>query len=474
MVSHSRLAALGPAALAVAVSCQVVLGIEDKLDPKLGSGGAAGSGGAPPDASVGPRARCRLPPARPDGDPSPRACDRWFAAKTIFLGTHDPETSSRTRPRGNALATTSTASARRWKSRRGAISSASCKPPSGASVDSLEDGDDCRDDAADASWRWNSGDLHQFRAELPRRPAHRRNRDLRPPIGRPVRTRQSLRRRCALRQHAAQPAVREAADWTARTTSPSMYLSVDAPVPSTPAIRAPATATPARQRRHERGTTAAPSRRAPPSPFIDRPCSSSTRATFEERLGQRRTRQIPDAPAAVRLRPLDGRRRPDVTLAVRLPPKHDQRRAQQLLTEIVGTPSWKVLRPIALESPSGRPALGGLLVDGYVLPARTSALRPTLAFTPAAVTLKPRLRLDETSEAYGHGGPGPPEAARSARGRGTGRAAPAEVEQGRSRRAAPSTSNTWSATRLGTPEHGGGWRGRWRVRRRRWRAGCRT
>src|SRR5262245_47553327 len=73
------------AAILLGVACQAIVGIDDKqLDPKYGSGadGQAGKPGSDP-----------RPPSRPSGPATPGGGPtRWFAVRTIFLGTYDPDT----------------------------------------------------------------------------------------------------------------------------------------------------------------------------------------------------------------------------------------------------------------------------------------------------------------------------------------------------------------------------------------------
>ncbi|MBK7580708.1 MAG: hypothetical protein IPI67_10930 [Myxococcales bacterium] len=153
MVSLPRSAALVLGALALASACQAVIGLEDKqLDPKPGSGGAAGTGGAAGSSGdaggAGPKGSDAVPPKRPPGPTTPGGgATRWFAAKTIFLGTYDPVTkkpdSTAWRRIGHNVDGECT-TAEISKSN----TSSTCVQPKYAPPDSLEDGDDCRDNAA--------------------------------------------------------------------------------------------------------------------------------------------------------------------------------------------------------------------------------------------------------------------------------------------------------------------------------------
>jgi len=148
MVRTSRGALLGSVALGLAGACQVVLGIEDKqLDPGLGSGGSAGVAGSE-GGGAGPKGSDPVPPKRPTGPATPGGgVTRWFAAKTMFLGTFDPETkkpddSAWRRIGHNVDGECTTAEISKSNS------SGTCKQPANAPPDSLEDGEGCRDNAA--------------------------------------------------------------------------------------------------------------------------------------------------------------------------------------------------------------------------------------------------------------------------------------------------------------------------------------
>ena len=97
---------------------------------------------------MGPKGSDAVPPARPAGDPGPGGgATRWFAAKTIFLGTHDPETKQPDKTAWQRIGHNIDGECTTLEISK-SNSSAACKQPTGASVDSLEDGDDCRDNAA--------------------------------------------------------------------------------------------------------------------------------------------------------------------------------------------------------------------------------------------------------------------------------------------------------------------------------------
>jgi hypothetical protein len=149
MVSSKRFALHGAGVAALLASCQVVLGIEDKqLDPGPSTGGTAGTAGAAGTGAGGPSGADPVPPARPPGAPVPGGgATRWFAAKTLFLGTYDPETkkpdTTAWRRIGHDVdgeCTTINIS----KSNSSAI----CSQPASAPPESLEDGDGCRDNSA--------------------------------------------------------------------------------------------------------------------------------------------------------------------------------------------------------------------------------------------------------------------------------------------------------------------------------------
>lgn len=384
MVSHSRLAALGPAALAVAVSCQVVLGIEDKeLDPNPGSGGSAGSGGAPPDASVGPKGSDAVPPARPAGDPVPGGgATRWFAAKTIFLGTHDPETKQPDKTAWKRIGHDIDGECTTLEISK-SNSSASCKQPSGASVDSLEDGDDCRDNAA--------GRLVAVGTQVV-------SINFEPELNAGLLTAETatyILRLDDLSGDPDDPYVRGALyvsvprnpqfekppSWDGADQFAVDVLSVD--VGSSDAGDAGGSeggAGDAGDAGSEGGAVEA----SAPSPLIDKPLFVFDKGYMSKNvwvsgdLGKSPTR----LPLFVfdRLTVVDAL---SVTLAVELTAKHDQTVSSQL-SAVVGTAEIeKYFRPIALELVGCIPALGGLLMDSYVLPARDLGAGPTL-ITPAS------------------------------------------------------------------------------------------
>lgn len=109
--------------------------------------GSGGTGGAP-DAQSGPTGADPVPPGRPPGEPVPGGgATRWFAARTIFIGTHDPETRKADKTAWRRIGHDIDGECTTLEISK-SNSSATCKQPSAASVDSLEDGDDCRDNAA--------------------------------------------------------------------------------------------------------------------------------------------------------------------------------------------------------------------------------------------------------------------------------------------------------------------------------------
>jgi hypothetical protein len=148
---RARLLALAAAGLAVA-QCQVIAGVEDKqLDPKY----LAGSGGneadvALPEAAPEAGPRPNRPPPRPGGW-NPGGVRRWFAARRIFIGSIDPDSppaqavhdDKAWRRFGHDLDGECTTLAQSKSD-----TSAVCKKPPGAAADSLEDGENCRDNAA--------------------------------------------------------------------------------------------------------------------------------------------------------------------------------------------------------------------------------------------------------------------------------------------------------------------------------------
>ena len=382
MVSHSRLAALGPAALAVAVSCQVVLGIEDKeLDPKLGSGGAAGSGGAPPDASVGPKGSDAVPPARPDGDPVPKGgATRWFAAKTIFLGTHDPETKQPDKTAWKRIGHDIDGECTTLEISK-SNSSASCKQPSGASVDSLEDGDDCRDNAA--------GRLVAVGTQVV-------SINFEPELHAGLLTAETatyILRLDDLSGDADDPYVRGALyvsvprnpqfekppSWDGADQFAVDVLSVDAPGPSDAGDSGASDGGAS-----DAGNDGSAVEASAPSPFIDKPLFVFDKGYLSKNVWV--SGELGKSPTRLPLFVFDRLTVVDtlsVTLAVELTPKHDQTVSSQL-SAVVGTPELeKYFRPIALELVGCIPALGGLLMDSYVLPARDLGAGPTL-ITPAS------------------------------------------------------------------------------------------
>ncbi len=144
--AHSAFAA-AIGVLGLTASCEVLIGLEDKELAPEGSGGADGGGGSD-SGGGGPKGSDPVPPSRPSGAPVPGGgATRWFAAKTIFLGTFDPETKKADNTAWRRIGhdvdgecTTAEIS----KSNSSSI----CAQPSGAPPESLEDGDGCRDNAA--------------------------------------------------------------------------------------------------------------------------------------------------------------------------------------------------------------------------------------------------------------------------------------------------------------------------------------
>jgi hypothetical protein len=152
MVMRRRSWGLVCGTVALAGSCQALVGIEDKqLDPGYGKdSGVGGSAGTSGDAgaSGGPTGNDPVPPSRPPGAATPGGgATRWFAVRTMYLGTVDPKTGKSDYEAWRAIGhdidgecTTAEISK--------SDSSSTCSKPPNASAASLEDGDDCRDNAA--------------------------------------------------------------------------------------------------------------------------------------------------------------------------------------------------------------------------------------------------------------------------------------------------------------------------------------
>jgi hypothetical protein len=154
MVTRSRSFAIVLAALGAASACQAILGLDDKelgpaKTPDDSGTDAKPEADADADAEVGPSGNDPVPPGRPPGAPVPsgKGATRWFAARTLYLGTVDPVTgqsdSSAWKRIGHDIdgeCTTAGISK--------SDTSVTCKKPAGAPSESLEDGDDCRDNAS--------------------------------------------------------------------------------------------------------------------------------------------------------------------------------------------------------------------------------------------------------------------------------------------------------------------------------------
>lgn len=144
--------------VALGAACQAIAGIEDKqLDPAYkddsgtgatgGAGGGAGDSGDA-DASGGPSGSDPVPPGRPPGNPVPGGgATRWFAARTMYLGTVDPTTGKPAPDAWRSIGHDIDGECTTADISKTDTSTTCTKPPNAAST-SLEDGDDCRDNAA--------------------------------------------------------------------------------------------------------------------------------------------------------------------------------------------------------------------------------------------------------------------------------------------------------------------------------------
>jgi hypothetical protein len=368
MVSLSRFAALASSALAVAVSCQAVLGIEDKeLDPNLGSGGTGGA----PDAQSGPTGADAVPPGRPPGDPVPGGgATRWFAARTIFIGTHDPESRKADKTAWRRIGHDIDGECTTLEISK-SNSSATCKQPSAASVDSLEDGDDCRDNAAGRLVAVGTQvvsinfepELHAglLTAETPTYIL--RLDDLSGDADDPY-------VRGALYVSVPRnPAFEKAPSWDGADQFTIDQASTDAPASADAGDAGTADAGP-----KDGGGDA-----APPSPLVDKPLFVFDKGYLSKNVWV--SGDLGKSPEKVPLFVFDRLTVVDTlttTLAVQLTAKHDQVVSSQLSAAVATSEIEKYFRPIALELVGCVPALGGLLMDSYVLPARDLGGGPTM------------------------------------------------------------------------------------------------
>lgn len=373
MVSFSRFAALASSALAAAVSCQAVLGIEEKeLDPNLGSGGTGGK----PDAQSGPTGADPVPPGRPPGDPVPGGgATRWFAARTIFIGTYDPVTREADKTAWRRIGHDIDGECTTLEISK-SNSSATCKQPSAASVDSLEDGDGCRDNAAGRLVAVGTQvvsinfepELHAglLTAETPTYIL--RLDDL---SGDPD---DPYVRGALYVSVPRNPAFEKAPSWDGADQLSIDLGSVDAPAGADGGDAGTADAGPPDAGPKDAGGDA-----APPSPLVDKPLFVFDKGYLTKNVWV--SGDLGKSPEKVPLFVFDRLTVVDTlttTLVVELTPKHDQVVSSQLSAAVATSEIDKYFRPIALELVGCVPALGDLMMDSYVLPARDLGAGPTL------------------------------------------------------------------------------------------------
>lgn len=380
MVSFSRITALGLSALSLGAACQVVLGIEDKqLDPNLGTGGTSSGGSAGSEAGgAGPKGSDPVPPKRPPGPAVPSGgATRWFAAKTIFLGTSDPETkkpdSTAWRRIGHDVDGECT-TAEISKSN----SSTTCSQPSSAPPESLEDGDGCRDNAA--------GRLLAVGIQVV--PLN-----FEPQLHAELLTGETatyVLRLDDLSNEADDPYVRG-----------SLYVSV----PRNPTFEKPpswdgfdqfaldvASVDVSGAGGADAGDAAttdagAPDAgagdAAPPSPLVDKPLFVFDKGYLSSNVWV--SGDLGKSPGKVPLFVFDRLTVVDTvttTLTLELTPEHDQAKSSQLSVAVTTATIESYFRPIAHELANCIASLGNLLMDSYVLPARDLGAGPTL-ITPS-------------------------------------------------------------------------------------------
>lgn len=371
MVTRTGLARYALTALGATAACQVVIGLEDKeLDPKLGSGGSAGT---PADASQLPKGSDPVPPKRPGGPAVPGGgATRWFAARTIYLGTFDPETDE---PDSNA-----------WRKIGHDVdgecttvdisksdSSSVCKKPPSATPESLEDGNGCRDNSA--------GRLLAVGIQVV--PIN-----FEPNLRAGLVTAETatyLLRLDDLGTEADDPYVRgslyvsvprnptweKPPVWDGTDLFAVDIASVDT---SAAADGAPIDASPPDGGPGDGGTEA-----QAPSPYVDKPLYVFDKGYLSSNVWV--SGDLGKSPMKLPLFAFDRITVVDTltaTLAVELTKEHDQARSSQLSVAVSTASIDSQFRPIAFELVNCVPQFANLLMDGYVMPARDLGAGPTL------------------------------------------------------------------------------------------------
>lgn len=372
MVRNARVAALGLSLLALAVSCQVVLGIEDKqLDPNLGSGGAAGS-----DAASGPKGSDPVPPKRPPGAAVPGGgATRWFAAKTIFLGTFDPETKkpddTAWRRIGHDVDGECT-TAEISKSN----SSATCTQPPNAPPESLEDGDGCRDNAAGRLLAVGiqvvpinfEPQLHTGLATGETATYMIRLDDLSSEPDDPY-VRGALYVSVPRNTQFEKPPVWDGSDQFAvdvASVDASGASEAGAPDAGAPDAAADAAAD-------------GPSEASAPSPLLDKPLFVFDKGYLSGNVWV--SGELGKSPMKVPLFVFDRLTTVDTvttTMTLELSPEHDQAKSSQLSVAVTTATIDEKFRPIARELVNCVSTFETILMDNYVLPARDLGAAPSL------------------------------------------------------------------------------------------------